>query len=123
MTTLNETLHAGGFILREANGDRSREQGTVASGQDLAVGEIVMLSAGELVAHDGLLNTAGDVITPIEGIMYDACDATAAAKEATYIARDCTVNDAELVFPTETTAGGEKAGVTASLAAAGIITR
>jgi hypothetical protein len=124
MTVLTETRHAGEYIKSEANGDRSRETGTVASGQDLAAGEVVMLSGGELVAHDGLLDTQGDVITPAVGIMFDAVDATGGAVTgAVYTARDSEVVAAALTFPTETTAGGEQAGVTASLATLGIIAR
>lgn len=35
---LTETTHAGGFILSEANGHFSRENGVLNSGQDLAAG-------------------------------------------------------------------------------------
>jgi hypothetical protein len=38
---LNETTHAGGFILSEANGHLSRENGTLNSGQDLAAGTVL----------------------------------------------------------------------------------
>lgn len=38
---LNETTHAGGFILSEANGNRSREGAKLNSGQDLAAGTVV----------------------------------------------------------------------------------
>lgn len=38
---LNETTHAGGFILSEANGHLSRENGVLNSGQDLAAGTVL----------------------------------------------------------------------------------
>jgi len=38
---LTETTHAGGFILSEANRTRSRENGKLNSGQDLAAGTVV----------------------------------------------------------------------------------
>lgn len=38
---LNETTHAGGFILSEANRTRSRENGKLNSGQDLAAGTVL----------------------------------------------------------------------------------
>lgn len=41
MTTLTEARHAGGFIVSEANGYRSREKITVLSGQDLAAGAVL----------------------------------------------------------------------------------
>jgi len=38
---LTETTHAGGHILSESDGNRSRENGTLASGQDLAAGAVL----------------------------------------------------------------------------------
>lgn len=122
MTVLNEGRHAAEFLKSEANGTRSRDTATVASGQTLVAGEVVMLSGGELVAHDGALDTQGDVITPAVGIMWDAVDASAAAVDgAVYVARDAEVNGEELTYPTESTAGGEKAAVQASLKTLGIV--
>lgn len=124
MTATTETNHAGAFLESEANGYRSRKTGTVASGQNLAAGEVVMLSGGNLVAHDGVLATDGSVVTAVEGIMFDAVDATGGAVSgAVYIARDAEVKTDKLTFPTETTAGGEQAGCTDSLEDLGIIAR
>lgn len=126
--TLNEGKHRGEFIVSEANGTRSRKTGTVTSGQKLDAGEIVMLSGGKLVAHDGTLDTAGAVVTPVEGIMLDNVDASATGANAdvpgaVYIHKDAEVNDAELTYPAESTAGGEKAGVVASMADLGLVPR
>lgn len=128
MTTLSEGKHAAEFLVSEANKTRSRKTGTVTSGQKLVAGEVVMLSGGKLVTHDGSLNTAGDVITAVEGIMWEAYDASATGTNAdipnaVYLARDAEVNGEELTYPTESTAGGEKAAVQASLATLGIIVR
>lgn len=41
MSALTEGVHAGEFLLSEAPGDRSRENVTVLSGQDLAAGAVV----------------------------------------------------------------------------------
>jgi len=38
---LTETTHAGGHILSEPDGNRGRENGTLASGQDLAAGTVL----------------------------------------------------------------------------------
>lgn len=38
---LTETTHAGGHILSEPDGNRGRENGTLASGQDLAAGAVL----------------------------------------------------------------------------------
>jgi Bacteriophage lambda head decoration protein D len=41
MTTLTETLHAGGFIVSEANGRRSRDQVTIALSQTLVTAQVI----------------------------------------------------------------------------------
>lgn len=41
MTTLTESLHAGGFIASEANGFLSRKAITILSGQNLAAGAVL----------------------------------------------------------------------------------
>ncbi len=124
MTTKTEPLHTGGFIASEANGWRSRETATVLSGQNLVAGEVVQLSGAKLIAASGSLDSAGDVSTAVVGIMHAAIDASSAdVKNAVYIARDAEVVDADLTYPDETTAGGEKVATVASLAALGIIAR
>ncbi len=125
MVTKTEGRHAGEFLISEMpgggpGGGLSRESKTVAKGQNLVAGEIIMLSGGKIVAHDGLLDTAGDVVTPVEGILWDKIDASSTGEDAdvlnqAYIERLAEVADGDLAFPTETTAGGEKAAVTASL--------
>jgi Bacteriophage lambda head decoration protein D len=46
MTTLTETFHAGGFMVSEAAGLRSRESVTVLSGQNLKAGAVVARHLG-----------------------------------------------------------------------------
>lgn len=41
MTTKTETNHAGGFLVSEANGSRSREAITVLSGENLKAGHVI----------------------------------------------------------------------------------
>lgn len=127
MGVKTEARHTAEFILSEGPGSISRESGTVLKGQKLTAGEVVQLSAGKLIAADGLLNTAGDVLTEVEGIVIDAIDASATGEDAdtaaAYIARLAEVNNNLLTYPTESTAGGEKAGVNASLAKLNIIAR
>ncbi len=127
MTVKTEARHTAEFILSEGNGGISRDNGTVLKGQKLAAGEVVQLSAGKLIAHDGLLDTAGDAITPAEGIVIEPIDASVTGKDAdvpaAYIARMAEVNNNLLAYPLETTAGGEKAAVNASLAVKLIIAR
>ena len=53
---LTETKHAGGFILSEANGNRSRENGILNSGQNCVAGEVlgrIMTAAGEKISGTG----------------------------------------------------------------------
>lgn len=124
MTNLTEGRHAAEFIVSEANGHRSRSTATVASGEVLVAGQAVQLSGGKLVAADGVLDSAGAVVTAVAGIMFDGVDATAGdVEDAVYISRDAEVNQNEVTYPTETTAGGEQAAVNASLAELGIIAR
>lgn len=124
-TSYTEAYHTGAFLISEGDGKISRENATVASGQNLAAGTVVMDNgSGKLVAHDGLLDTAGDVITAAKGILYAAVDASSGdVTNCTYIARLAEVNDNLITYPTESTAGGEKAGVVASLKLLDIITR
>ena len=124
MVTKTEALHAGSHIAWEADAQISRETATVLSGQNLVAGELVMLSSGKLVAHDGALTTDGDVVTAVEGIMYDAVDATAGdVAGAVYSKRLSVMKDVDLTYPTETTAGGEKAACQASMALNHLIAR
>jgi hypothetical protein len=123
MTVKIETSHAAEFIMSEASRSRSRENGILITGQNLAVGTVVELSGAKLTALTGALNTAGDLVTAAVGILIYAADATDADVPVAYIARDAEVNQKLLVFPTESTAGGEEAATIASLAALGIIVR
>lgn len=115
MTTLTETAHAAEFIISEANGNRSREGGTVASGQVLKAGQLVKDSSGSLVAYT-------DGSTPL-GILIDNVDATDGALPAAYLARDAEVNSNLLTFPDENSAGTVESTAKTALKALGIICR
>jgi hypothetical protein len=87
---LTETTHAGGFILNEANGNRSRRNGVLASGQNLAAGAVLgkiskALAAAPIPAIVGtgtgamtLLTFGPDVQTGSYVITLLATSATAA---------------------------------------------
>jgi hypothetical protein len=114
-----------GFILSEANGHRSRENGIVASGQGkLAAGTVVTDNgSGKLIAY-----AAGDVTDPggsgeAAGIILYNIDATDMDAAVSYIARDAEVNVHGLVYPEDTTGNPAKANMIASLALLGIIVR
>ena len=124
MTAITEAIHAGAFLESEANGTRSRDVATVASGEVLVAGQAVQFSGTKLVAADGQLTTDGDVVTPVAGILWDAVDASGGdVAKCVYIARDAEVKDDLITYPTESTAGGEKDAVIESLRALGIRTR
>lgn len=127
MTVFTEGRHAAEFILSEANGHRSRENGIVASGEDLAAGQVVQFDTGKLVAFDGATNSAGELLVEAAGILIAPVDAsttgTNADTPAAYIARDAEVNDHLLTFPEETSGGNEHANAVASLALLGIVVR
>ncbi|MBB2698951.1 UNVERIFIED_ORG: hypothetical protein GGI66_003628 [Rhizobium esperanzae] len=124
MTTFTETLHAGSHIAWEADIQISRETGTLASGQNLQAGRLLMLSGGKLVAHNGALNTAGDVVTPVEGVLYQAVDASGGDVAGVVYSKRLTVfKDDDLTYPTESTAGGEKAACLENMATNNLIAR
>lgn len=124
MTVKTEGRHAAEFILSEANNTRSRDTATVASGQDLVAGQVVEFSGGNLIAASGDLESNGDITTAVAGIMFDNVDASdGSVSGAVYIARDAEVSEDNLTFPTESSAGGEKAAAIESLATLGIIVR
>lgn len=123
MTTFTEGRHAAEFVLSEAPGARSRENGTVVSGQDLAAGTVVMDNgAGKLTAYTAGAVTDGGT-DEAAGILLYAADASDGDVEVSYIARDAEVNQKLITFPAESTAGGEEANTIASLKLLGIICR
>lgn len=118
MTVLTEGRHAGEFLISEANGQRSRETATVASGQDLPAGAIVEFLNGELIGF------TGDTGAVAAGVLWDAVDASGGdVTGAVYIARDAEVNEAKVSVENDDTAESIKAAGIESLADIGIIAR
>lgn len=108
MTTFTEGSRAGGFIISEANGSLSRDNGTVKAGEALSAGEIVAFDGDELVAW-----TSGDAA----GIMLYSVDASTHAMPAAYLARLAEVNAELLIYPDDV----EEADALAALAERGIV--
>lgn len=117
MATLNETNHAGEFLLSEARGDRSREEVTILSGENLLTGQVLgkVTASGKYVAYD---DVAVDGSETAVAVLYRDTDASAADKEALVIMRDAEVSAAKLVWGAADSAAG-----TVDLAASGVIAR
>lgn len=109
------------FLLREANGSRSRDNLTIASGNTVKPGEVcsIVTATGQVVP----LNAAGAdgsetaAVIPLYG--YDAENA---AVMGAFASRDCEVIEDALIWPNGISAG-DKASAIADLAARGIIIR
>lgn len=119
MTSFTEKGHAGGFILSEANGQRSREQITVLSGEVLEAGAVLgkISASGKYVKYDD--DGTDDGRRTAAAVLYDAVDATDGDLEAAAIVRDAEVNGDELVWNSDDEVD---AGV-ADLLSVGIIVR
>lgn len=117
--TYTEGVHTGEHVLSEANGDRSRELGTLASGNHVA-GTVLALNAdGDYVQ---LAPTATDGTETAVAVLYDNVDASEAPQPCVVHARDCTVHGAMLTWPAAATAPQIATG-TEELAALHIIIR
>lgn len=113
MTTFTEGAHDCAFILSEASGSRSRENGTLITGQDCEAGTILKASGAKLTASaDG---------SDAKGILLYKTDATDADVRVSYLARDAEVNLKLLAL--ELSTDGDAPTATAALALLGIITR
>jgi hypothetical protein len=121
MTTLTETGHAGGFLLSEANGSRSRDVVTIVSGQNLKAGAVLgkISASGKYKAYD---NGAGDGSQAAAAILFDDVDASGGDKTATAIVRDAEVNKNELVYAVGQDQTSKDASVV-DFAALGILVR
>ncbi len=123
MPVLNETRHAGEFVLSEANGQRSRDAGTIAAGQGkLPPGTVL----GKITASGKFARTtmaAADGSQNAVAVLFNEIDATAADVSTTLMARDCEVNGSMLTYGADVDQPAEIAAKNAGLAAQGIIVR
>lgn len=120
MTELTEGKTALECVVSEANGNRSRDQVTVVSGQTLKACDVV----GKITASDkyAIYNDAAvDGTEVAAGILGYDVDASGADAEGVIIARDAEVNADELGWNAQAQPAID-AG-TADLAALGIIAR
>ena len=67
MTELVEKLHAAGFMISEANGNRSRDNGILLSGQNLNAGAVLgkTVTAGTITGAAAAGNTGNGTITAL----------------------------------------------------------
>jgi hypothetical protein len=122
MTSTTAPMPNVACILSEANGDRSRDQGTLITGQNLKASAVLgkITASGKYSAYDDADSPAG--VGLASAILLYATDATAADKPAAVLARDAEVVAALLSFKTGTTLAQANTAKT-DLAAAGIIVR
>lgn len=117
---LTEAGHAGSCIISLANGNQSKENVTLLSGQVLAANTVLgkITASGKYKAYD---NDAVDGTGVAAGILIWPADASAGDLAVAIVARDAEVIADELVWPdnspVDTTAG------IADLKAIGILAR
>lgn len=102
---MEESKYTGEFIISEANGTRSRETGTLLSGESVVAGELLgkITLSGKYVAYD---NTKSDGSQTIAGIAFDNTDATGGdISGIVIIVRDAEVRGSDLIY--NTTVSGE----------------
>lgn len=129
MTVFNEGRQPSEFLISEANGQRSRDNITIASGSGIiAPGSVLgMFTSGANAGKYSLApNTAADPDvgnqTAVAVALY-GCDATSADQTIAVIRRDAEVNGKTLTFHSTVNDAAKRATKATQLAAAGIIVR
>lgn len=123
MTVLIEGRHPGEFLMTEANGQRSRENITIASGAGIiAPGTLLgkVAASGKFVAS--AVGATDGSQTAVAVALY-GCDATSADAAIAAIVRDAEVNGHVLTYHAGRDQAAEKASAKADLAGVGIIVR
>ena len=123
MTVLVEGLHPGAFLMTEANGQRSRENITLASGAGIvAPGSVLgrVTATGKYVVS--AVGATDGSQTPAAINIYGA-DASAEVASVSAIVRDAEVNGRCLVYHADRDQPAEKAAAHEALKSLGIIVR
>lgn len=100
MAELTEGKRTGEFIASEANGSRSRDVGTLISGQNLEAGTVL----GTITASGKFTQFNQDAVDGSEAasaVLFDNVDASTADTEAVVIARDAEVNGNDIIWPSD----------------------
>lgn len=121
MTTLHETNHAGGFIVSEANGTRSRANIMLLAGAAYAAGAVLarITSSGKFKNYTP---GASDGSQTASAILWDAVDATAADARGVAVVRDAEINSSDLSWASGVDASEQSVAI-GSLANVGIVDR
>lgn len=108
MTTFTESRHAAEFILSEAAGNRSRDNATLVSGNNLQAGTVLALDVTSqpndiiYTKWDGSRDSANTHDPYPVAILINDVDASSANTKCSVIARDAEVNTNLLTGPTQT---------------------
>ncbi len=121
MTVFNEGRHAAEFLVSEANGHRSRETITIASGENLEAGAVLGQVSADSTYKEYNPGNADGSETAV-AVLYDAVDATSGEKDGVIVARDAEVDRAALSWFDGATDAQKDTGVS-ELANVGIIAR
>jgi len=123
MTTKTEGPRALGFLLSEANGNRSRDNITIVSGAGVLVAGTVL---GKITASgkytDSPATGADGSQTAVAVLAYDV-DATSADVKTVGITRDAEIKVDELTYEGTVDDATKKTAKATQLAAVGIIVR
>lgn len=123
LNLFNETRHPGEFLLSEAEGQRSRETVTVASGAGIIAPGTVL---GRVTATGFFVpspDTGADGSQTALAIAIYGCDATTSQQRIAVIQRDAEVKADTLVFAASVNDAPKRAAKATQLAANGIIVR
>ncbi|HRE44767.1 MAG TPA: head decoration protein [Terricaulis sp.] len=121
--SMTEGAYPEEVILSEANGHRSRESVTLASGQNLKAGTVlgIVTSGGAYAIADNSTPASNGTQTA-KAILLRDCDASSAAKRALVLRRDAEVKRDALTFHADAD-GTDITALIGHLAAEGIIVR
>ncbi|WP_366655343.1 head decoration protein [Fodinicurvata sp. EGI_FJ10296] len=120
-SVLNEGRRTGEFLVSEASGYRSRDQGQLMTDEPLPAGTVLgrITATGTFVPLNPGADDGGE--TPA-AILYANAEASESSQPATVILRDAEVNAHCLEWPAAISEA-EQAAAEAALTAAGLIPR
>ncbi len=121
MPVQTESNYLGDWLKYEEDNLYSRDEVTVASGQNLATGAVIgVITASGKVTQ--LAPAANDGSETAVGVLVNAVDASTADQPGVIIARHAICSDKGLVWPASIT-GPQKAAAISQLKALGILVR